>query len=369
MDFISSYDKLVIDDNVFIYNDCERRIERLPYTVSGALAPPAISARTFDDLHNLTAGLNPTSVTIGKISFKSRSAGAARSSFRPATTSKPATAMSVRSAKSVESFIESVPPVSSGCLVGLPTPEGISGSATEPRSLLHGASAVSTPCLSDAVLKERAAASANEKMVPNFDIAGGCGTGGGRGSAAKMDRQDSDGEEMWEDDDDDGGEDVIDDDDDEEANKELNEQDLDNLVNDILSKPEEEDQNDVAEEDNQTDKSPPLSSAKQTPSSTEKRNARSAPGSAKRKQKFNDIAARANLRPEQTMERAKTAAPASNRERAMNAGAGGGENIKKPTNKTANGGSKRGNRGKGNHAAGKAYRSVVAECAAASASK
>lgn len=29
------YDKLLIDDDVFVYNDVERRIERLPYTVAG----------------------------------------------------------------------------------------------------------------------------------------------------------------------------------------------------------------------------------------------------------------------------------------------------------------------------------------------
>ena len=29
------YDKLLIDDDVFVYNDVERRIERLPYTVTG----------------------------------------------------------------------------------------------------------------------------------------------------------------------------------------------------------------------------------------------------------------------------------------------------------------------------------------------
>ena len=35
-----SYDKLIVDEHVFIFNDQEKRIERLPYTVSGALAPP-----------------------------------------------------------------------------------------------------------------------------------------------------------------------------------------------------------------------------------------------------------------------------------------------------------------------------------------
>ena len=30
------YDKLIIDDNVYIYNDVEKRIERLPYSVSAS---------------------------------------------------------------------------------------------------------------------------------------------------------------------------------------------------------------------------------------------------------------------------------------------------------------------------------------------
>ena len=29
------YDKLLIDDDVFVFNDVEKRIERLPYTVAG----------------------------------------------------------------------------------------------------------------------------------------------------------------------------------------------------------------------------------------------------------------------------------------------------------------------------------------------
>ena len=36
----SSYDKVIVDEHVFIFNDQEKRVERLPYTVSGALAPP-----------------------------------------------------------------------------------------------------------------------------------------------------------------------------------------------------------------------------------------------------------------------------------------------------------------------------------------
>ena len=38
--FSCSYDKLIVDEHVFIFNDQEKRVERLPYTVSGALAPP-----------------------------------------------------------------------------------------------------------------------------------------------------------------------------------------------------------------------------------------------------------------------------------------------------------------------------------------
>ena len=30
------YDKLIIDDNVYIYNDVEKRIERLPHSVSAS---------------------------------------------------------------------------------------------------------------------------------------------------------------------------------------------------------------------------------------------------------------------------------------------------------------------------------------------
>ena len=40
--FSCSYDKLIVDEHVFIFNDQEKRVERLPYTVSGALAPPVI---------------------------------------------------------------------------------------------------------------------------------------------------------------------------------------------------------------------------------------------------------------------------------------------------------------------------------------
>ncbi len=36
MFLFSRYDKLIIDDNVYIYNDVEKRIERLPYSVSAS---------------------------------------------------------------------------------------------------------------------------------------------------------------------------------------------------------------------------------------------------------------------------------------------------------------------------------------------
>ena len=77
---------------MFIFNDQEKRVERLPYTVSGALAPPVkigvilrahernvlnippqpVAARVFDDLHNLSSGINAPSLTIGRMNFKSR---------------------------------------------------------------------------------------------------------------------------------------------------------------------------------------------------------------------------------------------------------------------------------------------------------
>jgi len=34
--FFLRYDKLIIDDNVYIYNDAEKRIERLPYSMSAS---------------------------------------------------------------------------------------------------------------------------------------------------------------------------------------------------------------------------------------------------------------------------------------------------------------------------------------------
>ena len=83
-----------MDEHVFIFNDQEKRVERLPYTVSGAMAPPVIkvftinlnfrneiltsfppqpiAARVFDDLHNLSSGLNAPSLTVGRMNFKSR---------------------------------------------------------------------------------------------------------------------------------------------------------------------------------------------------------------------------------------------------------------------------------------------------------
>ena len=52
------YDKLIIDDNVFIYNHSESRIERLPHTLSG-------NASVLDEDQDIP------SATIGRYRIKS----------------------------------------------------------------------------------------------------------------------------------------------------------------------------------------------------------------------------------------------------------------------------------------------------------
>ena len=55
--FSCSYDKLIVDEHVFIFNDQEKRVERLPYTVSGALAPPVIKVFTVGEAVRSTCPL------------------------------------------------------------------------------------------------------------------------------------------------------------------------------------------------------------------------------------------------------------------------------------------------------------------------
>ena len=58
---ISRYDKLIIDDQVYIYNDSEKRIERLPYSVystatSGIVTSSNLShSRSHSDLYTSNA--------------------------------------------------------------------------------------------------------------------------------------------------------------------------------------------------------------------------------------------------------------------------------------------------------------------------
>ena len=50
------YDKLVIDDNVFIYNQSEQRVERLPYSLSGAPVQTTAAFETEEDTPSATLG-------------------------------------------------------------------------------------------------------------------------------------------------------------------------------------------------------------------------------------------------------------------------------------------------------------------------
>ena len=50
MPYLHRYDKLLIDEEIFIYNEVERRIERLPFTISGqTISAGSVNSGKTDD--------------------------------------------------------------------------------------------------------------------------------------------------------------------------------------------------------------------------------------------------------------------------------------------------------------------------------